>query len=369
MIWRKKKNFKKKTIVIDGSSLRLNRGAAAYLHSLISGLAKIKIPNNFRFVLIVPNGCDYFSINKKSKIIILQRLFVNKIIWDLFLLPFYCWLENGDLFHSTENTSGSLLPRLLRLKMIVTIFDVSFQKLFDIVPKPDSFKQWIGYYYRKIYSRSASKAADVIITVSQFAKKDIIKELEVPANKIEVTYIGIPSNFFSPRVNYHKKKIIIVTGKSSQKYFDNTLDCLQKNKDVLKGWSILVIGILGASCNFVHYIGEIRREELLTYYDKSSILIMPSLYESVSIPLIEALSRGLFVIASNRGAPSEILGNFGVLYNPTSCSELRKSLIQAIKYWSLPNLSSIKKSRLYSRNFSEENLAKQTFAIYKKQLL
>jgi len=367
MIWRKKK-FKIKTIVIDGSSLRLNRGAGAYLYSLISGLAKIKISNNFRFVLIVPNGCDYLSIIKNSKIVILQRCFVNKIIWDLFLLPFYCWLEDGDLLHNTENTSGSFLLRLLGLKMIVTIFDVSFQKSFDIVPGPNSFKQWIGYYYRRIYSRKAAKIAETVVTVSQFAKKDIAKEFEVPLNKIKVTYIGIPSKFFSPSVHRHEKKIIIVTGNSDQKNFKNTLDCLQKNKDVLKGWSIFVVGILGASCNFVHYVGEIRREELLTYYDKSSILIMPSLYESFSIPLVEALSRGLFVIASNRGATPEILGGFGLLYNPISCLELRKSLIKTLRYYSFPSLLNIEKSKRYAHSFSEENLAKQTLAIYKERL-
>ena len=369
MIWKKKKNLiKNKTIVIDGSSLRLNRGAAAYLYSLISGLAKIKISNNFRFVLIVPNGCNYLSIIKNNKIVILRRWFVNKIIWDLLLLPFYCWLEDGDLLHSTENTSGSFLPRLLRLKMIVTIFDVSFQKAFDIVPRPNSFKQWIGYYYRKIYSRKAAKIAEIVVTVSQFAKKDIAKELEVPLNKIKVTYIGVPSKFFSPSVHRHEKKILIVTGNSSQKNFKSTLDCLQKNKEVLKGWNIIVVGISGVSCNFVHYVGELIREELLNYYDKSSILIMPSLYESFSIPLVEALSRGLFVIASDRGATPEILGGFGLLYDPTSCLELKKSLIKALHYCSLPNLMNIKKSLRYAHSFSEENLAKQTLAVYKEQL-
>ena len=356
-----------KKIIIDGSSLIQKRGVGTYVASLVSGLAKIKISSGILFIVIVPLNCTFnFPSHKHIKIV--KKKFINKIIWDLILLPFYCWREGGCLLHFTENTGGSLFPKLFKIKVALTIHDVSFLKPFNLVAKPSSFRQWMGLYYRRWCINNIANNSKIIFTVSKFAKKDIIKELSVFSKKIIVTPNSLSSKFTLPRTCAQEKKIIIVTGRSNQKNFDFTLQCLQHSADILKGWTISVVGINGKNSKFINYIGEVDRDSLIRHYDRASILIMPSLYESFSIPIIEALSRGLFVISSNKGAPPEILNNFGLLYNAKSCDELRKNLINALYKNKYKNILNKKKAISYALSFTEKKLAKKTLMIYEKIL-
>ena len=355
----------KKTIIIDGSYLGNKRGIGAYVESLISGLKKIKISPEIKVIFIVPLNVN-LKIKSEVQISILKKPFINKVIWDSLLLPFYCWLEKGCLLHYTGNTGGSLIPRLLGLKVILTIHDVSFLKPFNVVSKPNSIKQWIGWFYRRFIVKRIAKFSKSIITVSNFAKKDIKKELNIPSKKINVIHNSISPIFATPRTNQKKNNILIVSGPSNQKNLNLTINFLQQNKDLLNGWKINVVGVKQRNSKFIKYIGEINRHELINYYDQASILIMPSLYESFSIPIIEALSRDVFVISSKLGAPPEILRNFGLLYDPKSCKELRKCLIEALKVikYKINN-----KARVYSLNFSQEKLAKKTLKIYINTLI
>ena len=48
----------KKIIVIDGSSIKQNRGVSTYVNSLISGLSKVKISSNIQFIVMIPLGLN-----------------------------------------------------------------------------------------------------------------------------------------------------------------------------------------------------------------------------------------------------------------------------------------------------------------------
>jgi len=364
-----------KKILIDGSALKNNRGSSSYLKTLIEGMSKLKYSKKFELILVVP-----FSLNKSLSTInnfkIIYRPFFNKIVWDLVLLPFYCWREKGHLLHNTENTSGVLLQKLFGFKSVTTIFDVSYHKPFNISPRPKYLRQWIGFFYRRLYSKKAAKITSKIITVSNFAKRDIIKHLEVIPKKIKVIYLGIPKIFFSKKISHisskkkfhEKKNIIIVTGSSNQKNFDKTFEYLKINKNIIKGWKLNIIGIEGKNSDFAKFFGNINRRRIINLYDKSSILIMPSLYESFALPLAEALSRGLLVISSNRGAAKEIMRSNAIFYNPKSCRDFKKALTEAIKSWKHIKLKKIKKQIDYASYYSEENLALKTLDVYNEVL-
>lgn len=352
-------------IVIDGSSLLLKSGAGTYVNLLVSGLAKIKVSPNILIIIIIPFGFKGKLLSKKN-IKIIKKPFINKVIWDLILLPSYCWLQGASLLHYTENTGGSFLPKILSINTLLTIHDVSYYKSFHTVSRPSSIRQWIGLYYRRFCTKRIATNCKKIFTVSKFAKEDIIKELEISPKKIHITKNALSEKYLAQRLCPSGKKIIMVTGPSNQKNINFTLSCLLKNKDILTKWKILIIGVKGKDSNFMSFKRKISNEKLVRYYDQSSILIMPSLYESFSIPIIEALSRGLSVISSNRGAAPEVLKNYGLFYNPLSCKELRKNLISVIKKKQLTKKSFKNKAKLYALSFTDKKLAKNTLHFYKK---
>jgi glycosyltransferase involved in cell wall biosynthesis len=71
--------------------------------------------------------------------------------------------------------------------------------------------------------------------------------------------------------------------------------------------------------NLVHFVGPLRRERVFERYAAFDILLVPSLWvEPFGMIVVEAMARGLAVIAANHGGPAEIIthGRDGVLVPP-----------------------------------------------------
>jgi glycosyltransferase involved in cell wall biosynthesis len=62
------------------------------------------------------------------------------------------------------------------------------------------------------------------------------------------------------------------------------------------------------------YIDPARRLEV---YDRALVLVMPSFLEGFGLPALEAMTRGIPVVAADRGALPEVLGDAGLLVDPT----------------------------------------------------
>ncbi len=58
-------------------------------------------------------------------------------------------------------------------------------------------------------------------------------------------------------------------------------------------------------------------DDLTEVYDAAHILVHPSYYEGFGLPLIEAMSRGLPVVASRSTAVPEVVGDGGALLDPS----------------------------------------------------
>jgi glycosyltransferase involved in cell wall biosynthesis len=53
------------------------------------------------------------------------------------------------------------------------------------------------------------------------------------------------------------------------------------------------------SMGYVHCLGKVNFDDLVALYKKASLLVMPSLYESSSLPVLEAAAAGVPIIASD----------------------------------------------------------------------
>ena len=71
------------------------------------------------------------------------------------------------------------------------------------------------------------------------------------------------------------------------------------------------------------YVPDAEREDL---YAGARALILPSLDEGFGLPVLEAMSAGIPVVASNRGALPEVVGAGGILVDPTRPGDLAAAL-------------------------------------------
>ena len=84
----------------------------------------------------------------------------------------------------------------------------------------------------------------------------------------------------------------------------------------------------------VTFHGKVSQDELIRYYDCSDIMLVPSLWqEPFGLVVVEAMARGLPVIASNVGGPAEILTHdvSGLLIEPGNVQALASAITQLLE--------------------------------------
>jgi glycosyltransferase involved in cell wall biosynthesis len=72
----------------------------------------------------------------------------------------------------------------------------------------------------------------------------------------------------------------------------------------------------------VVFLGNLDETEMQDFYDDIELTVVPSLTESFSLQSIEALSRGIPVIASDIAALREVIGDAGMLFPPGEAKAL-----------------------------------------------
>ena len=81
----------------------------------------------------------------------------------------------------------------------------------------------------------------------------------------------------------------------------------------------------------VTYLGYVEQDDLQSIYRLATALVMPSLFESVSIPIYEAFQVGTPVAASDILAIPEQVGDAGVLFDPKSVASIKEAILGIVK--------------------------------------
>lgn len=81
----------------------------------------------------------------------------------------------------------------------------------------------------------------------------------------------------------------------------------------------------------VLHLGFLETADLQSVYQLATALVMPSLFESVSIPIYEAFQVGAPVAASNILAIPEQVGDAALLFDPTSVASIREAILTLLR--------------------------------------
>lgn len=295
----------------------------------------------------------------------------EKIDRLLALFPVREWFTGYDLMHIPHNFEYVFRPD----KCVVTIHDTMFFSY------PESF---LGHdFARENYPKFARKSK-AIITCSENSKREIVKYMRVPEDKISVCYWGYNHHLFYPKGRISNK----YTGDNP--YFlsvscnvgrKNTISVLRAYEILLKHnpynelilvWRDLPNEIREKYTssqykNKIHFVSNITEEELSNLYSSATAMFFPSKYEGFGLPILEAMASGTPVVTCDNSSLKEVGGNAALYVEPEDINSMAH-IMEQFENDSL-DVDSIKKAGiLQASKFSWETCARQTIEVYKKCL-
>jgi glycosyltransferase involved in cell wall biosynthesis len=113
----------------------------------------------------------------------------------------------------------------------------------------------------------------------------------------------------------------------------------------------------------VKFVGYIPEEELPLWYAAATVFVFPSIYEGFGMPPLEAMACGTPVITSNTSSLPEVVGDAGLMVNPTDTQALAEAIYQLLTD---PDLRNELRTRglARSKHFSWAKTAAATLAAY-----
>jgi glycosyltransferase involved in cell wall biosynthesis len=113
----------------------------------------------------------------------------------------------------------------------------------------------------------------------------------------------------------------------------------------------------------VMHIGYVQPEQRQALYEDAALLVLPSFDEGFGLPALEAMSLGVPVVASNRGALPEVVGDAGLLVDPDDAGSLADAIARLLSDKPLAATLSAK-GRERARLFSWDRCAHLTREAY-----
>ncbi len=236
-------------------------------------------------------------------------------------LPLLLRKLKPDLYHSPSFS----VPVAYRGPLALTIHDANHLAF------PKHYGHLHGLYYRQVVYPGASRAR-LLLTVSNFAKNEIEKRLNLSPGKIKVVYNGVNSSFrpFSPqeiesfrRSRKLPEQFILYVGNT--KYHKNIIQLLNAFQLLPSNYSLVLcagnqasklVKKLGLAANRILVLDSANDHELPLLYACSQVFVFPSLYEGFGLPPLEAMACGVPVIATRATALPEVLQDAAAFVEP-----------------------------------------------------
>jgi glycosyltransferase involved in cell wall biosynthesis len=244
-----------------------------------------------------------------------------------------------DLVHATDH----LIPFLRKVPVVATLMDAI----------PLSHPEWVPSSLRGIKNslwRHSVQWATQIMTISTYAKQELIKWFGLREDRIHVIPLGVDRRWFvapadaeverlNKQYNLPQSFFLFVGTLQPRK---NILGLIAAHRmlprDMRNDFPLLVIGRPGRgggktvqalanntdhTLRWLQYVPDI---DLVPLVWRAGAMVFPSLHEGFGLPILEAFAAGVPVVASNVSALPEVAGDAAWLVDPNRFAELAEAM-------------------------------------------
>lgn len=280
----------------------------------------------------IPQSIVLFHTKKQNEYnedisVITPEIPLLKSIWRSWLIVRNLKKEKIDIYHGLSNELPFGIHKT-SIKTVVTIHDLINKRY------PENYAPIDRWIY-DIKLRYAQKHADVIITVSEQTKKDIINYYKTDESKIRVIPIGISKKKTSTKKS-DKPYILCVSSFTKRKNIRTLLEAFESIKS--KKITLKVVGSHGNTSKEIIRLAKkdlrvelqfnVSNEKLNELYRNCEFCIYPSLFEGFGIPILEAFSFGKTIATSNISSMPEVGKNAAMYFDPKNHLSVRQAILQ-----------------------------------------
>ncbi len=264
---------------------------------------------------IVGAKCVYVPFQANSFIHIVRNIY-------------YARTKQGSINHITGDIHYAILGLGHKKAKILTIHDCGI--LFD-----SSKPKWELILLKYLWFKWPVRIADIVTTVSEKSKSEIIKSTNCPSSKI----IVIP-NYVNPGFILQQKEFNSITprilhiGSTKNKNLAITIRALKGIQCELR-----IIGMISEKetellrANSISYtqLFSVSFERLRQEYCDTDIVLFVSTYEGFGLPILEAQVTGRVLITSDISPCREVAGKGALCINPNNILEIREAIENVIR--------------------------------------
>jgi glycosyltransferase involved in cell wall biosynthesis len=269
-----------------------------------------------------------------------NKAYPNKTVWMQCILPLQLSRLEVNVGHFTNNVAPLLSP----CPTVLTIHDMTLW----LFPQ---YHYGLRLLSMRPFIPLAARRAAAIIAISSATKRDIMRILRVPAEKIHVIHEA-PAASFRPMDRETALKVV-GKDKAVPERFVLYVGTIEPRKNLVRllqafahlwhnhvvphklvlvgqrGWkeepvfrAVETLGLQEA----VLFLGYVPQERLVALYNLAEALVLPSLYEGFGLPVVEAMACGTPVITSRKGSLGEVSGEAAEFIEPASVESIAEAL-------------------------------------------
>jgi glycosyltransferase involved in cell wall biosynthesis len=240
--------------------------------------------------------------------------------------------------------------------------------------------------------RMAKLFVDHYIAISEWTRRDLVHYLSIPESSITVTYPGKDARF-RPSVDRMGTRTALAQRLALplEEPYILSVGTLEPRKNItglliayaqlrkagvrnrlvvvgMKGWKFSPIFDLVRELNLddqVIFPGYVSDDDLPDFYNGAEVFVYPSFYEGFGLPPLEAMACGVPVVVSNAASLPEVVGQAGVLVDPTRPQDIAAAVLDLLhseyKRTDL-SLAAVRRAEL----FDWSDTAARTWNVYKR---